>query len=290
MNDSPYMQTIQRLSNGSVASPRLEARLMLAFLLHTEADQITDDMQLTPSQAEMLSHMIKRRLKNEPLDKILGSKEFYKSRFIVSKDVLSPRPDTEILVEAAVRAAEKNKARTIADFGTGSGCIVLSVLQDCPLLTGTGIDRSEKALAIARQNARLLGLEARVRWCTADWSASDFKKHVPDRFDLIVTNPPYIPTAQIETLDPDVKNYDPLTALDGGADGCDAYRRIAALAPDMLTGHGLLLAEIGQGQTQDVCAVFEKYDMICTEILKDLAGIERCLTFQRRVQTEDALK
>ena len=215
-----------------------------------------------------LQAFIKRRLAGEPLAKIIGKKGFWKDEFIVSKDVLDPRPDSETLIEAVLsKFPDKTEPLRILDLGTGSGCLLLSLLGEYKNATGIGLDISEKALEIARQNAHT---------CRTTFVQRDMRKDLSDlgRFDIMVSNPPYIPTAEIQTLERDVKDYDPILALDGGADGLDFYRTLAKqhLAPT-------LFIEIGKDQEQQIIPLFEQEGWKFAQSWKDLGGITRVLYF-----------
>lgn len=281
MTESVYESLIRRLSNAKISSPRLEARLLLAAVTQKSADEINSTVRLSPNEAEQLETMLCKRLNHTPLDKILGYKAFYKYNFKVDDNVLSPRPDTEILLEAALKLMAQHGLKNVLDLGTGSGCILLSLLKEFPLRQGVGIDKSDKALAIARQNCQALGLESQCCLLEADWFCTDFKSLQLPLFDMIVSNPPYIPTADISDLEDDVRNHDPQLALDGGTDGFDCYCKIAELAPTLLADNGFILLEAGINQAQQIRDIFAAQGLKPVDILKDLAGIERCVILQK---------
>ncbi len=221
------------------------------------------------SSDEELNAFIARRLAGEPVAKIIGKRGFWKDDFIVSKDVLDPRPDSETLIEAVLeKFPDKNKVLRILDLGTGSGCLLLSLLGEYKNATGLGIDISAKALAIVKQNAHTDRVQFLKR---------DMQQNLSDlgQFDIMISNPPYIPTAEIQTLERDVKDYDPLLALDGGADGLDFYR---ALATQHLAPH--LFIEIGKDQEAQIIPLFEQQGWHFAQSWKDLSGITRVLYFQ----------
>lgn len=282
MTNSIYQEIICRLVEAQIPSPRLEARILLGEAAHLDPNCVNDETILTPQEIAKLGEMLKMRLLHKPLDKILKRREFYKYTFLVDETVLTPRPDTEILVEAANTIIKNNKINKILDMGTGSGCILLSLLKDNPQLRGTGIDKSPKALATAQKNCRLLGLEQQARFVCTDWFDNKFLDVLPESFDLIASNPPYIPTHDISGLDGEVKNYDPMLALDGGADGLQCYRQIAAVCPRLLNPNGYLLLEIGIGQAADVIHIFQKQKLCHISTLRDLSGIERCIIFRKK--------
>ncbi len=271
---------VARLSAENISSPRLEARMMLAYILGCDASQIQPShIKLTAEQDNSLNDMLEQRLEHKPLCKILGAKSFYKYDFIVSEDVLSPRPDTEILVEAAIDLGKQFPLHKILDMGVGSGCILLSILGDLPNAIGTGIDISANALEITRKNAKRLGLSDRCRFFQSSWFNE--KIDYGENFDLIVSNPPYIPTKDISGLEPEVKFYDPLTALDGGEDGLKDYRRIAAIAPKLLSDDGFLLLECGIGQSGEVIKIFMSTGLELVDVRKDLSGKDRCIILKK---------
>ncbi|MBP5343694.1 MAG: peptide chain release factor N(5)-glutamine methyltransferase [Alphaproteobacteria bacterium] len=216
-----------------------------------------------------LKNFIQRANVGEPIAKIIGHKGFWKGDFIVSEDVLDPRPDSETLIEAVLATfPNKNMPLRFLDLGTGSGCLIISLLQEYPNAHGVAIDVSQKALSIARQNAQDLPID----FIQADMR--DLPKKL-GKFDVVISNPPYIPHQDIETLDVAVKNYDPILALDGGEDGLDFYRALSQLT---LTKN--LFAEIGQGQEQSIIDIMQKQNWTYQKSWKDLGGITRVLYFK----------
>lgn len=280
MSASIYDETVRRLVAGGVESPRLEARLLIADILKIDANEVNSSTVLSKKLQAKLEQNILRRFEGMPLDKILGIKGFYKYAFVVSQDVLSPRPETEILLEEALQITEQNHFQNVLDLGTGSGCILLSLLKENPHLHGLGVDISSKALKIALENAQKLDVVSRCRFLNKSWFDDDFTAQVNEKFDLIVSNPPYIKTDDIQTLDPAVRKFDPIVALDGGQDGLKDYRHIVHIAPKLLNKGGYILLEVGLGEAQDVKRIFEKNSFKYIKTLPDLAGIERVVVFQ----------
>ncbi len=271
---------VARLATEKIPSPRLETRMMLAYITNTDASVVSpSQIVLNSEQEQQLETMLEQRLEHKPLCKILGKKSFYKYDFEVNEDVLSPRPDTEILVEAAIELGKQIETKKILDMGVGSGCILLSVLNEFPSAIGTGIDISATALEIARKNAKKLGLIDRCRFFQSSWF--DERIDYGEKFDLIMSNPPYIPTGDISGLEPEVKYYDPLTALDGGIDGLRDYRRIADLAPQLLHDDGFLLLECGIGQARIIVDIFTASGLELVDIRKDLSGKDRCIILKK---------
>ena len=216
---------------------------------------------------------IDRRAAREPVSRILGHREFWGLDFAIDGPVLDPRPDTETLVRAALDWLDGRSPGLIADLGTGSGCILLALLHERPGDRGLGIDISDEALAVARANAASLGLSGRAEFRRGDWMTG-----LPDHgADLIVTNPPYIPQGDIASLEPEVTLHDPMGALDGGADGMDAYRRIAADLKRVLAPGGAAFLEIGAGQEDEVSALLLAGGACAVTQFFDLSGRVRCL-------------
>lgn len=275
---SVYEEAIRRLAAASVPSPRMEARLLIAYALKKGSGDFSFySYNVSAQEADEINRILERRIDHNPLCKIIGRKPFYKNDFIVSDDVLSPRPDTEILVENAIDIARRNSLRDAVDFGTGSGCIILSLLADVPGLSGTGVDISPAALKIARKNAAEMRLENRVSFLKGSWTDSALPDLLGKKFDLMLSNPPYIRDADIAGLEPEVKYHDPLLALEGGADGLRDYRVLSRLAPLILKPGAYILLEVGIGQTKDVAGIFTQQGFILEKTVPDLSGVERCL-------------
>ena len=281
--DSFFGECIKKLQAANIAMPRLEARMLWAEVLQCTPSEVYENTPLTDAQKEQISAMLERRLSHEPMDKILGHREFYKADFKVNTDVLSPRPDTETLVESALNFLPLETTAKILDLGTGSGCIIISLLAERIKAHGVAVDISPAALAVAKENAEHLDVCNRLNFICADWFQPDFATLMTDKFDIIVSNPPYIPSADIAGLDDEVKNYDPQTALDGGADGYDCYRRIAELAPNLLKDGGLLILEAGYNQAENIRKICEENNMFHLRTVKDLADINRCVIMKKAV-------
>ncbi|PPQ31545.1 peptide chain release factor N(5)-glutamine methyltransferase [Rhodopila globiformis] len=260
----------RRLWN-AVDNPRLEVRLLLAHAIGgTRLDLIRDPGRVV--ETALFHALIDRRLAHEPLAHILGRREFWSLDFQVSPATLIPRPDSETLVAAALTAySGKPPPQTILDLGTGTGCLLLALLHEFPAAFGVGVDIAPDAARLARGNAIRLGLADRAAFVAVDWTNS-----LAVRFDLVVSNPPYIPTAGIATLMPDVARYEPRGALDGGADGYDAYRTILRDLPQRLRPGGVAVLELGIGQAGTVAALAQAAGFT-TSLHLDLAGIQRAI-------------
>lgn len=226
---------------------------------------------------EQIDDFIERRRAGEPVSKIMGEKGFWKFVFKTSKDVLDPRPDSETLIETVLSYyRQPSAAFKILDIGTGSGCLLASLLNEYPKACGTGIDKSQGALKIAAQN--LAGLPTEL--VQKDFMQPDWHQDL-GTFDIIVSNPPYIPTHEIENLDTAVKNFDPFIALDGGVDGLEAYRQLAKTLPELLNKNAKVFFEIGQGQSEDVQNIMLQNQWRFLTSHADLGGIIRVLVFER---------
>ncbi|MEP7029421.1 MAG: peptide chain release factor N(5)-glutamine methyltransferase [Pseudolabrys sp.] len=260
-------------------SPDTDARLLVAQALGIGRTELLANSGriISADQMKAIDALAARRLKYEPVARILGVKEFWSLSLLVNEAVLVPRPETETLIETALDFAVRNglmlERLRVLDIGTGSGALLLALLTEFANATGTGTDISEAALTIARANAERIFLGAR---CT--FVKCDIGQGLSGPFDLIVSNPPYIVHGDIAGLAPDVREYDPAIALDGGTDGLDAYRAIAAQAPKLLAPGGRLIVELGAGQEPSVAALFTKAGLTVSPALNDLSGIPRALS------------
>ena len=266
-----------RLAAAGIEEPRREARLMLGHVLGEMPQRLLleGDRAPAPECAAAFRALLARRCAREPMSHLLGYREFWSLRFRVGPAVLDPRPDSETLVQAVLdRIADRTAQLRVLDLGCGSGCLLLALLHELPAASGLGIDCSDEALAVARENADSLRLAGRAAFARGNWTRS-----VSGRFDVVISNPPYIPTAEIAGLMPEVAQYEPKGALDGGADGLAAFRAIAAEVAPVLMPHGFVALEIGQGQGEDVKAIFTAAGFSWVAAARDLGGIERVLIF-----------
>jgi release factor glutamine methyltransferase len=267
------------LEAAEIETAALDARLLLQAAAGLEHGDIIADPNRPLGTAERtrFADMISRRLAHEPVSRILGEREFFGRRFKVTPATLDPRPDTENLVEEALALLAPDKPLRVLDLGTGTGAIIISILAERPLAVGLGTDVSAAALAVAQSNAERHAVLSRLKFVRGNWFEG-----ISGHFDLIVSNPPYIPGADIAGLAPEVRVHDPRPALCGGADGLDAYRQIAAGARCHLAADGRVAVEIGAGQEKDVEALFSKAGMKISGQRRDLAGRLRVLTFRSR--------
>ncbi|MBN9006856.1 MAG: peptide chain release factor N(5)-glutamine methyltransferase [Rhizobiales bacterium] len=268
-----------RFEAAGIDNAALDARLLAGAVLHLDLTGLIAQgaRQLTAEDVSRLEDFAQRRIAGEPVARILGTREFWGLPLTLSTDTLVPRPDTETIVEAALEALRADgridSTLRIADLGTGTGAILLALLTELPNATGIGTDLSTAALETARANARALGLASRT-----EFMISDYAEELSGAFDLIVSNPPYIRSAEIAALAVEVRDHDPHLALDGGPDGLDAYRRIAPQAARQLSSGGLLVLEIGQGQDIDVAQLVADAGLtVMGPARTDLAGIARAV-------------
>lgn len=253
-----------RLKQAGIEEPRREARLILAAALGTNAAGLLARDSVEQAVYEPL---VTRRTAREPLAYITGHKEFWGLDFCVSPATLIPRPDTETLVEAVLESGLQ--PHTVLDLGTGTGCLLLAVLHEFPAAFGVGVDLNPEAAALARRNAEHLGLAARAAFLAGSWAEA-----LEAKFDLVLSNPPYIESTEIPGLMPEVAAYEPGRALDGGADGLDAYKAIIAALPRLMSENGLAVLELGVGQAPSVARLAERAGFACAT-RRDLAGMER---------------
>jgi release factor glutamine methyltransferase len=272
-------EVVERLRMARCDSPELDARVLLKEALHlSDLELVTAaDHPASPEAALNLAAMVARRVAGEPVARILGHREFWGMRFDLGPETLVPRPDTETLVETAVEVCGRPGPGRVLDLGTGTGCLLIAILSEFPAAQGVGVDLSERALKVAAANAGRLGVGGRCSFVRSDWGAE-----VDGAFDLIVSNPPYIVTADMAGLDAEVRLHDPALALDGGADGLDAYRRVARDAARLLAESGTLIVELGAGQEGEVAEIMATEGFVRDGAARrDLAGIPRALVVRR---------
>lgn len=272
--DAAVSAAAARLAAAGIAEARAEARLLVcqaagidraALLGH--GDRLLDD-----TAACGLETMLEARCRRVPMAQVLGRRGFWEHEFAVTADTLTPRPETELLVEIALARIAPDRPLRLLDLGTGTGCLLLSLLDALPRAWGLGVDRSAAALAVAAGNRDRLGLTSRCALVLADWC-----EPLAGRFDVIVANPPYIPTAQIAALEPEVARHEPRLALDGGDDGLDPYRTLFQPLPGLLAPGGIALFEHGAGQGTALAALARSAGLAVLARHDDLAGHDRCI-------------
>jgi release factor glutamine methyltransferase len=274
-------QATDRLAGAGVEAARLDAELLMAHALDLSREELylAPDRRLGAGEAEAFDALVLRRAAREPVARILGAREFWSLDFALNAATLVPRPDSETLVAAVLQEIGEvaDGDLRLLDLGTGSGCLLLALLSELPRASGIGVDCDDAALAAA-DNARQLGLQERAEFRRGDWFAALDAGDKAQRFDVIVSNPPYIESDAIAGLAPEVADYEPRRALDGGADGLDAYRKITAGAPEFLVPGGLLLLELGAGQDGAVSRILRDRGFSIGAVYDDLAGIPRVIS------------
>ncbi len=267
------------LREAGVEEADLDARVLALEAFGVDlARLVAGAREPAPSDAlAALDAMVARRAAGAPVARILGRREFWGLPFRLGPAALVPRPETETVVEAALAAVgPARRALSILDLGVGSGCLLLAVLSERSEAVGLGVDRSEAAVATARANAAALALESRARFVVGDWASA-----LDDTFDLVTSNPPYVRRGDMPGLDREVRDHDPAAALDGGADGLDAYRAIVADLPRLLAPDGVAALELGVGQADDVAALGRGVGLVVERVAPDLAGVARAIVFRQ---------
>jgi len=279
-------QAAQKLSASGIQNARLDAEVLLSTIVDkNRAWLLTHGNDAIESRfTAVYEGAIDRRSRREPLQYIVGKQEFWGLEFSVTPDVLIPRPETELVVEAAVkRIGVAEKAATIIDLCTGSGCIAVSLAKERPSARIFATDKSEKALAVARENAGKHGVSDRIRFLEGNLLDPLAELDLLGQADIITANPPYIPSGDLNGLQPEVRDYEPEIALIAGSAGTEIARRIIETAPSFLKKHGALIMEMGMGQVEELSKIVAATGAYSRpEILKDLAGIDRVIAAQKR--------
>lgn len=272
-------ESAARLAEAGIEGALREARLLLQAAANIPvATQVAfPERAIEPVASARFQELTTRRAKREPMAHILGRREFWSLSFKVTADTLDPRPDSETLVQAVLdQLSDRGAPLHLVDFGTGTGCLLLALLHELPNAAGLGIDASEAALAVARENADTLGLGARAAFRHGDWD-----RGLEPSFDVIISNPPYIPSGAIAALQPEVASFEPRLALDGGPDGLSAYRRLAPAAFRLLESGGLAAFEVGLGQADSVVEIGHAARLRHIATASDLALVPRCVLFRK---------
>ncbi len=288
------------LDSKGVSNSGLDSLILLSHTLFLCGENFSKewvifnpDFELSFDQQKIFLSLVSRREGREPISQIIGKREFFGEDFLVSKNVLDPRPDSESLIELILKIfPEKNKKLKILELGVGSGCLIVTLLRLYGEANGTGIDISDDALEICKKNSEKQLVSDRLKLLKSDlfeilkqvqddgcegWD-SDFKGW--KKYDLIISNPPYIPSKEIEDLEPEVRVHEPRIALDGGGDGLNFYRKIAASAENFLNKNGKIILEIGFGQKEEIVKIFSENKFKLTDSKPDLAGVDRALCFE----------
>lgn len=268
-----------KLQQKNIETASLDSLVLLCNATSFSKEKIifNPDLELEQTAQEKFQKMIERREKREPVSHIINHREFYGLDFFVSGDVLDPRPDSESLIELVIKIfPHKNHQFSFLELGVGSGCLSIALLKNFPNAFAMGVDISAKAIAIAQKNAQNQQVQNRFNLQQSDL----FIKIAPQKFDLIISNPPYIPTQEIEKLADDVRLFEPRLALDGGVDGLNFYRKISQEVIEFLKPQGFVVVEIGYGQKKDVEKIFKENKFLLKFVQCDLAGFERVLGFE----------
>ena len=277
--------TAVALTAAGIDNARFEARLLLAQASGLTIEQLVarGGDEVPGNLAETARSLTARRVRREPMAYILGEREFWGLPFKVSPAVLVPRPDSETLIEAVLSLMpDRARAWRILDLGLGSGCLLLTLLREYPQARGVGLEASAEALAVAQENANALGVADRAQLIEGDWRRTGWAEALLQAlggpFDLVVSNPPYIASAAVPKLMPEVSSFEPRLALDGGAEGFDAYQVIIAASPRLVTAGGFMAVEAGEGQASEITRTFAAAGLTPRPPWKDLGGIDRVVT------------
>ena len=273
-----YQEILERgsgtLKANKIKNPNLDSELILSKVLNKTREQILINFNyfINQKQLQKFNNYLSRRKKNEPIAYILGFKHFWKYKFLINNSVLIPRPDTEIVIEESLKFIKYNKSKKILDIGTGSGCIVISLLKERPKCAATALDISKKAIKVAKTNAKLHHLGNKIEFINID-----IDKYTSNKYDLILSNPPYIENVSLNRLDDDVKFYEPKLALSGGFDGYREIKKVIKKSKNLLKVNGKLIIEIGDKQKSQSVMLLRKNGFYVNKIRKDLAGRDRCI-------------
>jgi len=274
---------VAALNEAGIENARMDVRILLARAAGVDGGRISawPEDEVAANEEALFRDMIARRSGHEPVGRILGERDFWRHTFKLAPETLEPRPDSETLVEWAIDFLEDNDAPRIVDFGTGTGCLLLSTIGDLPGSSGIGLDISEGAVACARENARALDLDGQVEFRVSDWDSALDDRERADGFDLVMSNPPYITRDEMETLSPEVQKFDPRIALTDEGDGLAAYRVLSQVAFDLAKPGGFVIFEIGRGQEKDVGQLLVEAGFVGVEYREDLGGIVRCVAAKK---------
>ena len=267
-------QASDLLKNFNIKNNRLDTELMLSNSLRISRENLLLNLnkEINHDEHNKFKSLLEKRIKKIPMAYIIGYKYFWKSKFIVNNSVLIPRPETELIVEEALNCLPEKKSKKIIDIGTGSGCIIISLLIERPKSTGIGLDISKNAIKVAKINAKLQQLNNRIKFIN-----SDVDKYNGGKYDLVVSNPPYIKRTKISRLEEDVRNFEPKSALDGGYNGYSKIEKVIKKSANLLKRNGNLILEIGYDQVHSVSYFLEKYGFYINKISKDLSKKDRCI-------------
>ena len=264
----------KNLKINKIKNSNLESELILSKVLDKTREQILVNFAnfINKKQINKFKEYLYRRKKKEPIAYILGHKHFWKYKFLVNNSVLIPRPDTEVIIEESLKLLKPDKSNKILDIGTGSGCIVISILKERPKCRATALDISKKAIKVAKTNAKLHHLENKI-----DFINIDIDKYRSNKYDLIISNPPYIKNVSLSRLDDDIKFHEPKLALSGGFDGFSEIKKVVLKSKILLKNNGKLIIEIGDEQKNQTIIILKKNGFYINKVSKDLSSRDRCI-------------
>ena len=274
-----YKNSSKELEQNGILTSKLDVKILLSYLLNIDSKELIMyfNQHIDRKFINNFEQLLKRRLNREPIANIVNKKSFWSYDFFVNENVLTPRSDSEILVEAVLsNYDDMNEELNILDLGTGSGCLILSLLKIYKNANGLAVDISDKALQVAKQNAKNLKVE-NIQFLKNNWN-----DNIEEKFDIIISNPPYIPTKEIKELEPEVNKFNPLLALDGGEDGLNCYRYLAKSLDKNLKENTKIFLEIGKNQEKDIEKIFNENGYKLLKMYKDLAEINRILCFKKQ--------
>lgn len=273
-----YKNSAKELEQQGILTSKLDVKILLSYLLNIDSKELIMyfNQHIEQKFINTFNQLLKRRLNREPIANIVNKKSFWSYDFFVNENVLTPRNDSEILIEAVLSNYNNmQEGLKILDLGTGSGCLVLSLLKMYKYASGLAVDISEKALKVAKQNAENLKIN-NIKFLKNNWN-----DNIEEKFDIIISNPPYIPTKEIKELEPEVNKFNPLLALDGGEDGLNCYRYLAKSLDKNLKENTKIFLEIGKNQEKDIEKIFNENGYKLLKMYKDLAEINRILCFKK---------
>ena len=274
-----YKNSAKELEQQGILTSKLDVKILLSYLLNIDSKELIMyfNQHIEQKFINSFNQLLKRRLNREPIANIVNKKSFWSYDFFVNENVLTPRNDSEILIEAVLSNYNNMQEELkILDLGTGSGCLILSLLKMYKNASGLAVDISEKALKVARQNAENLKIN-NIKFLKNNWN-----DNIEEKFDIIISNPPYIPTKEIKELEPEVNKFNPLLALDGGEDGLNCYRYLAKSLEKNLKENTKIFLEIGKNQEKDIEKIFNENGYELLKMYKDLAEINRILCFKKK--------
>ena len=262
------------LKKNKIKNPNLDSELILSKVLNKKREEILLNTKNKLKNRDILKfeNYLQRRFLKEPMAYILGYKYFWKYKFLANKSVLIPRPDTELIIEESLNYIGDHKSKKILDIGTGSGCIIVSLIKERPKCVATAIDISKKAIIVAKTNAKLHHLENKINFINID-----IDKYKSYNYDLIISNPPYINSIELNRLDDDIKSHEPKLALSGGSDGFRDIKKVIRKSKELLKINGTLIMEIGHKQRNQSLKILKNFGFYINKISKDLSGKDRCI-------------